>query len=78
MVAALDALANVPPSADREAVREEYLRRVIAEFTGHQVNDLTWTTAHGDLHQGNITRGPYILGWEGWGSTPYGYARWLP
>lgn len=78
MVAALDALANVPPSADREAVREEYLRRVIAEFTGHQVNDLTWTTAHGDLHQGNITRGPHILGWEGWGSTPYGYARWLP
>lgn len=29
MTAALDALADVPPPADREAVREEYLRRVI-------------------------------------------------
>ncbi|WP_331747579.1 hypothetical protein OG365_40920 (plasmid) [Streptomyces sp. NBC_00853] len=73
MVAALDALADVPPPADREAVREEYLRRVIPEFTGHQVEDVVWSTAHGDLHYGNVTRGPHILDWEGWGRAPYGY-----
>nr|WSW64557.1 phosphotransferase [Streptomyces sp. NBC_00998] len=73
MLAALDALADVPPPTDREAVREEYLRRLIPEFTGHQVDHVAWTTAHGDLHYGNITRGPHILDWEGWGSAPYGY-----
>ncbi|MFD6183763.1 hypothetical protein [Streptomyces goshikiensis] len=73
MAAALSALADVPPPTDREAVREEYLRRVIPEFTGHQVDDVTWTTAHGDLHYGNVTRGPHILDWEGWGRVPYGY-----
>ncbi|MFD7787691.1 hypothetical protein ACFV4Q_32060 [Streptomyces nojiriensis] len=73
MLAALDALANVPPPTDREAVREEYLRRVIPEFTGHQVDDVTWITAHGDLHYGNVTRGPHILDSEGWGRAPYGY-----
>ncbi|EDX20971.1 conserved hypothetical protein [Streptomyces sp. Mg1] len=54
MVAALDSLADVPPPADREAVHEEYLRRIIPAFTGHQaVATLTWSTAHGDapLHQ---------------------------
>ncbi|MEY2230127.1 hypothetical protein [Streptomyces sp. BF23-19] len=77
MVAALDALADVPPPADREAVREEYLRRVIPEFTGHQVKDVTWTTAHRDLHYGNITRGPHILDREGWGRAPLaGLPRW--
>ncbi|MFD3680225.1 hypothetical protein [Streptomyces sp. NPDC058613] len=73
MAAALDVLAAVPPPTDREAVREEYLRRVIPQFTGHQVDDITWTTAHGDLHYGNVTRGPHILDWEGWGRAPYGY-----
>ncbi|MFG2878826.1 hypothetical protein ACGFYU_28140 [Streptomyces sp. NPDC048337] len=72
--AALDALADVPPPTDREAVREEYLRRVIPQFTGHQADTrITWSTAHGDLHYGNITRGPHILDWEGWGRAPYGY-----
>ncbi|MGW8502878.1 hypothetical protein [Streptomyces sp. CLCI03] len=79
MKAALDALAEVPPPGDREAVREEYLRRVIPEFTGHQVDDVTRSTAHGDLHHGDVTRGPHILDWEGWGRAPYGYdAATLP
>lgn len=65
-----------PP--DREAVRGEYLRRVIPQFNGHQFNghqvdDITWTTAHGDLHYGNVTRGPHVLNWQGWGRAPYGY-----
>ncbi|WP_405438493.1 hypothetical protein OG373_13805 [Streptomyces avidinii] len=73
MAAALDVLADVPPPTNREAVREEYLRRVIPEFTGHQVDGVTWTTAHGDLHWANISCGPHILDWEGWGRAPYGY-----
>ncbi|MER6320215.1 hypothetical protein ABT237_41690 [Streptomyces sp. NPDC001581] len=73
MTAALKSLTDVPPPTDREAVREEYLRRVIPQFTGHQVDAVTWTTAHGDLHYGNLTRGPHILDWEGWGRAPYGY-----
>ncbi|WTB20300.1 hypothetical protein OG253_01595 [Streptomyces virginiae] len=73
IVAALAALADVLPPADREAVREEYLRHVIPEYTGHQIDAVTWTTAHGDLHDGNITRGPHILDREGWGRAPYGY-----
>ncbi|UUY52374.1 hypothetical protein NRK68_34445 (plasmid) [Streptomyces yangpuensis] len=74
MIAALDALADVPPPTDREAVREEYLRRIIPQFTGHQADAaITWSTAHGDLHYGNVTRGPHILDWEGWGRAPYGY-----
>ncbi|MGW7314823.1 hypothetical protein [Streptomyces sp. NPDC054865] len=73
IVAALGTLADVPPPTDREAVREEYLRRVIPQFTGHQVDDITWATAHGDLHYANLTRTPHILDWEGWGRAPYGY-----
>ncbi|MGW4690644.1 hypothetical protein ACWEPM_38005 [Streptomyces sp. NPDC004244] len=73
ITAALDALANVPPPTDRDAVREEYLHRVIPQFTGHQVHTVTWTTAHGDLHYANITRTPHILDGEGWGRAPYGY-----
>ncbi|MFD9522524.1 hypothetical protein [Streptomyces sp. NPDC059979] len=73
MTAALGTLADVPPPTDREAVREEYLRRVIPEYTGHQVDDVTWPTAHGDLHWAHFTRGPHILDWAGWGSAPYGY-----
>ncbi|MFJ3206100.1 hypothetical protein [Streptomyces sp. NPDC086989] len=33
MTAALDPLADVEPPADREAVREEYLRRVIPQLS---------------------------------------------
>ncbi|WP_327419629.1 hypothetical protein [Streptomyces sp. NBC_01233] len=60
MTAALGALASVPPPAAREAVREEYLRRVIPEFTGHQVEDVTWSTAHGDLSQQMGGRAPSV------------------
>ncbi|MFB0631154.1 hypothetical protein [Streptomyces sp. AB3(2024)] len=73
MTAALDALADVQPPADREAVREEHLRRVITELTGHQVEDVIWSTAHGDLYYGNVTRGPHILDWEGRGCALYDY-----
>ncbi|MFF7300567.1 hypothetical protein [Streptomyces sp. NPDC008265] len=66
MLAALDALADVRRPRTAKAVPEEYLRRVIPQFTGHQVEDVDWTTAHGDLHYDNLTRGPNILDREGW------------
>jgi hypothetical protein len=35
---------------------------------------LAWTTAHGDLHWGNLTTpGCWLLDWEAWGSAPAGY-----
>ncbi|MFB6513111.1 hypothetical protein ACFCXF_14475 [Streptomyces virginiae] len=61
MTAALDASSDIPPPADREAVREEYLRRVISAFTSHQVDDVTWTAVHGDLYYGNVNCGPHTL-----------------
>ncbi|MGW1196291.1 hypothetical protein ACWD4B_10625 [Streptomyces sp. NPDC002536] len=59
---------------DRQAVREEYIRRRVPEFTGITPGEITWTTAHGDLHWANLT-GPVLtlLDWEGWGTAPLGY-----
>jgi hypothetical protein len=69
---ALDHLARVP--THREAVREQYIRRRVPEFTGITPGEITWTTAHGDLHWANLT-GPQLtlLDWEGWGTAPTGY-----
>ncbi|GGV03734.1 hypothetical protein GCM10010211_83760 [Streptomyces albospinus] len=69
---ALDHLALVDTS--REAVREQYIRRRVPEFTGITPGEITWTTAHGDLHWANLT-GPQLtlLDWEGWGTAPTGY-----
>ncbi|MEU3990753.1 hypothetical protein AB0F24_20625 [Streptomyces platensis] len=59
---------------DRQAVREHYIRRRVPEFTGVTPGEITWTTAHGDLHWANLT-GPALtlLDWEGWGTAPLGY-----
>ncbi|WP_328385893.1 hypothetical protein OHS81_18740 [Streptomyces sp. NBC_00400] len=58
----------------RQAVREQYIRRRVPEFTGFTPGEITWTTAHGDLHWANLT-GPALtlLDWEGWGTAPLGY-----
>lgn len=58
----------------RQAVREQYIRRRVPEFTGITPGEITWTTAHGDLHWANLT-GPALalLDWEGWGTAPLGY-----
>jgi hypothetical protein len=35
---------------------------------------LAWTTAHGDLHWGNLTTPDcWLLDWEAWGAAPAGY-----
>ncbi|WP_055524510.1 hypothetical protein [Streptomyces graminilatus] len=70
---ALDTLAVVP--TDRVAVREEYIRRAVPEYTGHDVGDsIEWSTSHGDFHWANLT-GPElkIFDWEGWGIAPVGW-----
>ncbi|MFI9080577.1 hypothetical protein ACIGW8_29620 [Streptomyces sioyaensis] len=69
---ALDHIANVP--TDRQAVREQYIRHRVPEFTGVTPGEITWTTAHGDLHWANLT-GPQLtlMDWEGWGTAPAGY-----
>ncbi|MEU0591968.1 hypothetical protein [Streptomyces ardesiacus] len=69
---ALDSLADTP--TDRIAVREEYIRRAVPEFTGCDVGEITWSTAHGDFHWSNLG-GPdlTILDWESWGRAPVGF-----
>ncbi|MCL6298704.1 hypothetical protein [Streptomyces kronopolitis] len=69
---ALDQIALV--RTDRQAVREEYIRRRVPEFTGFPLGDIAWTTAHGDLHWANLT-GPALtlMDWEGWDTAPVGY-----
>ncbi|MFG2141919.1 hypothetical protein [Streptomyces sp. NPDC048650] len=69
---ALDHIALV--RTGRQAVREEYIRRRVPEFTGVTPGEIGWTTAHGDMHWANIT-GPALvfLDWEGWGTAPLGY-----
>ncbi|WP_330347837.1 hypothetical protein [Streptomyces sp. NBC_00582] len=69
---ALDALPLVP--VDRIAVREEYIRRTVPEFTGRTVDTIEWSTAHGDFHWANLTGPPLrILDWEGFGRAPVGF-----
>ncbi|MFE6620378.1 hypothetical protein [Streptomyces sp. NPDC057740] len=69
---ALDSLAEA--STQRVAVREEYIRRAVPEYTGCDVGQIEWSTAHGDFHWSNLG-GPdlTILDWEGWGQAPVGF-----
>ncbi|KUL46737.1 hypothetical protein [Streptomyces regalis] len=68
----LDALAEA--ATERIAVREEYIRRAVPQYTGRDVGDIEWSTAHGDFHWSNLG-GPdlTILDWEGWGRAPIGF-----
>ncbi|WP_234430754.1 hypothetical protein [Streptomyces sp. NRRL F-4489] len=69
---ALDHLA--PVATSRQAVREQYIRRRVPEFTGIIPGEITWATAHGDLHWANLSGPELILvDWEGWGTAPVGY-----
>lgn len=69
---ALDTLAEA--STERIAVREEYIRRAVPEYTGCDVGPIEWSTAHGDFHWSNLA-GPdlTILDWEGWGQAPVAF-----
>ncbi|MFE5860193.1 hypothetical protein ACFQ77_06475 [Streptomyces virginiae] len=73
MTSALDALNDVPPPTDREAVREEFLRRVhppVHRPPGRR-RHLDYCPRRPPVRQHHP--GPLILDWEGWGRAPYGY-----
>lgn len=69
---ALDSLVEAP--SERIAVREEYIRRAVPQYTSRDIGDIEWSTAHGDFHWSNLG-GPNltILDWEGWGRAPIGF-----
>jgi hypothetical protein len=72
--AALQALAVHP--APPHGVDSDDLGNGSLAFFGVPIDfaSVPWTTAHGDLHWGNVT-GPdlFILDWETWGRAPAGY-----
>ncbi len=60
---------------ERVTMPQDHLSRRIAEVFGVQVNSTIdeWTTAHGDLHWGNLTAPDlHVLDWEDWGRGPRG------
>jgi hypothetical protein len=70
----LAALAAV--ETDRVGMTQAHLTRRINQVFGDvglhtEVDD--WTTAHADLHMGNLTAPDcYLLDWESWGRSPRG------
>jgi hypothetical protein len=72
--ASLGALATV--STERVAMPQHHLTRRIMQVFGDEGLDTEvdeWTTAHADLHFGNLTAPEcYLLDWEGWGRGPRG------
>jgi hypothetical protein len=76
---ALKTLATHPAPTKDEIDTLGYTTNGVREHFGitlHQASlaEITWTTAHADLHWGNIT-GPElcILDWESWRPAPAGY-----
>jgi hypothetical protein len=76
---ALDALAAHPVAMDNELGAVSFTINGVHEHFGVTLTEdsftgLTWTTAHADLHWGNL-RGPdlCILDWESWRPAPAGY-----
>lgn len=74
----LSALAG--HSTDRVAMSQGHLAGRLSEVFGSSftydadVAVVEWSTAHGDLHWGNLTAPEFvILDWESWGKAPRGY-----
>lgn len=77
--AALGALAEHPVNMDNELGAAQYTVNGVRAHLGIELPaevfaGLEWTTAHADLHWGNL-RGPKlcILDWESWRPAPAGY-----
>lgn len=71
---ALQALADHPTK--RICLDEPFVRRLLLAFFGAtpDLQDVIWTTAHGDLHWANLMAPEcWILDWEAWGTAPAGY-----
>jgi hypothetical protein len=59
----------------RVGMSQEHLSRRIGEVYGNEVDTTVgeWSTAHADLHWGNLTAPEcWLLDWEDWGSGPRG------
>jgi hypothetical protein len=79
LTTALDAVAAHPVDMDHELGAVDFTINGVREHFGVTLSEdvftgLTWTTAHADLHWGNL-RGPElcILDWESWRPAPAGY-----
>ncbi|MFE7558525.1 aminoglycoside phosphotransferase [Kitasatospora sp. NPDC057500] len=73
LASSLGALAG--HRTERVCMSQDHLSRRIAEVFGETVNTAIgeWTTAHGDLHWGNVTAPELcLLDWEDWGRGPRG------
>ena len=64
-------------TTERVSMTQEHLTRRLTEaFPSVTLNSTVteWTTAHADLHWGNLTAPEcYLLDWENWGRAPRGY-----
>lgn len=72
--AALDSIAEHP--APRHGLDLDDINHGLLAFFGVHLDEatITWTTAHCDLHWGNVTAPTLtILDWETWGRAPAGY-----
>lgn len=70
----LTALASY--RTDRVGMGQAHLTRRLTEVFGDAVDTGVdeWSTAHADLHWGNLTAPDcYLLDWEDWGAAPRGY-----
>lgn len=68
---ALNVLASVPTY--RDSTVPSAVDRLTHSFFGNRFprSSPRWTTAHGDLHPGNLLVDPLgIVDWEGWGRAP--------
>lgn len=60
----------------RVAMTQHRATQQLREYFGERIDPAVdhWTTAHTDLHWGNLTAPDLtILDWEGWGQAPSGY-----
>lgn len=70
----LDTLAVQP--TERVTVEQERVSERLRLFFGDWIDPTVtaWSTAHGDLHWGNLTAPAcHLLDWEQWGRAPVGY-----
>jgi hypothetical protein len=61
-------------ATERVGMAQAHLSRRVGEVFGDDLDTTVteWTTAHTDLHYGNMTVEGHILDWEDWGRAPRG------
>ncbi|HEX3781923.1 MAG TPA: hypothetical protein VHX38_19840 [Pseudonocardiaceae bacterium] len=60
-------------STDRVGMSQQHVSRRISEvFDGVDTTVDEWTTAHTDVHWGNVSTEGHLIDWEDWGAAPRG------